>query len=171
MDADLYFEEALIEKVIKSRKNNFFLIDTKSKIDKEAVVVGFKNCMAIALAKGLNHKAILEQVDQLRGEILQFTYRHYKHLTVRRFVNNLAYRDLEDLFRFTTNQDIDPTNNISERELRHLVMIRRISHGSRSPRGAAVTAQLTSIIQTLRMQKVNVLQGLQNILGEFQTSE
>jgi len=124
-----------------------------------------------ALAKGLNHKAILEQVDQLRGEILQFTYRHYKHLTVRRFVNNLAYRDLEDLFRFTTNQDIDPTNNISERELRHLVMIRRISHGSRSPRGAAVTAQLTSIIQTLRMQKVNVLQGLQNILGEFQTSE
>ena len=124
-----------------------------------------------ALAKSLNHQSTQEQVDQLRAEILQLTYRHYKHNTVRRFVNNLANRDLEDLFRFTTNPDIDPTNNISERELRHLVMIRRVSHGSRSRRGANVTAQLTSIIQTLRFRKQNVLQGLQNSLGEFQTSE
>ena len=124
-----------------------------------------------ALAKGLNHQATQEQVDQLRGEILQLTYRHYKHITVRRFVNNLAYRDLEDLFRFTTDPEIDPTNNISERELRHIVMIRRISHGSRSTRGATVTAQLTSIIQTLRLRKQNVIQGLQNILNSLQTTE
>ena len=124
-----------------------------------------------ALAKGLNHKATPEQVDQLRAEILQLTYRHYTHITVRRFVNNLAHRDLEGLFRFTADPEIDSTNNISERELRHLVMIRRISHGSRSTRGATVTAQLTSIIQTLRLQKVNVLQGLQNILNPLQTTE
>lgn len=124
-----------------------------------------------ALAKGLDHKATPEQVDQLKAEILQLTFRHYEHTTVRRFVNNLAYRDLEDLFRFTTDPEIDPTNSISERELRHLVMIRRISHGSRSARGAAVTAQLTSIIQTFRMQKVNVLEVLQNVLNPFQTTE
>ncbi len=123
------------------------------------------------LAKGLNHKAIPEQVDQLRAEILQLTFRHYTHITMRRFVNNLAHRDIEDLFRFTIEPEIDPTNNISERELRHLVMIRRISHGSRSRRGANVTAQLTSIIQTLRHRKENVLHGLQNVLGSFQTTE
>lgn len=124
-----------------------------------------------ALAKGLNHQATLEQVEQLKAEIMQLTWRHYRHPTVRRFVNNLAHRDLEDLFRFTTDPEIDPTNNISERELRHLVMIRRISHGSRSTRGAAVTAQLTSIIQTFRMRKVNVLQELQNVLNPLQTTE
>ena len=123
------------------------------------------------LAKGLNHKATPEQADQLQAEILQLTWRHYKHPTVRRFVNNLAYRDLEDLFRFTTDPEIDPTNNISERELRHLVMIRRISHGSRSTRGATVTAQLTSVIQTFRMQKVNVLEGLQKVLAALQRTE
>jgi transposase len=124
-----------------------------------------------ALAKSLNHQATQEQVDQLQGEILQLTWRHYKHNTVRRFVNNLAHRDLEDLFRFTTDPSIDPTNNISERELRHLVMIRRISHGSRSRRGATVTAQLTSIIQTFRLRKQNVLQELQNLLNPLQTTE
>ena len=124
-----------------------------------------------ALAKGLNHKATKAQVDQLKAEIFLLTQRHYNHITIRRFVNNLANRDLQDLFRFTTDTEIDPTNNISERELRHLVMIRRISHGSRSTRGANVTAQLTSIIQTLRLRKQNVLQELQNILTSLQTTE
>jgi transposase len=124
-----------------------------------------------ALAKELNHKATPEQVEQLRSEILQLTFRHYTHITIRRFVNNLAHRDIDDLFRFVTDPEIDPTNNISERELRHLVMIRRISHGSRSRRGANVTAQLTSIIQTLRLRKENVLQGLQNVLNSFQPTE
>jgi transposase len=124
-----------------------------------------------ALAKGLNHKATQEQVDQLKAEIFMLTQRHYTHITIRRFVNNLAHRDIEDLFRFTTDPEIDPTNNISERELRHLVMIRRISHGSRSTRGANVTAQLTSIIQTIRLRKQNVLQELQNILNPLQTTE
>jgi len=124
-----------------------------------------------AIAKNFNHQATPEQVEQLKGEILQLTTRHYKHNTVRRFVNNLAHRDIENLFRFTTDPEIDPTNNISERELRHLVMIRRISHGSRSRRGATVTAQLTSIIQTLRLRKQNVLEELQKILKPLQTTE
>lgn len=124
-----------------------------------------------ALAKGLNHKGSQEHVDQLKAEIFLLTQRHYKHSTIRRFVNNLTHRDAENLFRFVTDLQIDPTNNISERELRHLVMIRRISHGSRSRRGANVTAQLTSLIQTLRFRKQNVLQGLQNILKLLQTTE
>lgn len=116
------------------------------------------------LAKGLDHKGTAEQVEQFKGEILQLTLRHYKHSIIRKFVNNLYYRDVENLFRFVTDPEIDPTNNISERELRALVIIRKISNGSRSPRGANATAMLLSIIQTLRFNKQNVLEGLQNIL-------
>jgi transposase len=117
-----------------------------------------------ALAKGLNHKGTKEMVEQLEAEIFQLTLRHYKHNIVRKFVNNLSYRDGRDLFRFVTDKEIDPTNNISERELRALVIIRKISNGSRITRGANTTAMLLSIIQTLRFKKENVLQGLQRIL-------
>ncbi len=34
------------------------------------------------------------------------------------YVNNLWKRDIESLFRFVTDPEVDPTNNISERELR-----------------------------------------------------
>jgi transposase len=117
-----------------------------------------------ALAKGLNHNGTAEMVEQLKAEIFQLTLRHYKHSITRKFVNNLYYRDGDDLFRFVTDLEIDPTNNISERELRALVIIRKISNGSRSVRGANATAMLLSIIQTLRFKEENVLQGLQGIL-------
>ena len=117
-----------------------------------------------ALAKGLNHKGNQEMIEQLKAEVFQLTLRRYNHSTIRKFVNNLYYRDGNDLFRFTTDPEIDPTNNISERELRALVIIRKISNGSRSTRGANATAILLSIIQTLRFKKENVLEGLQTIL-------
>jgi len=118
-----------------------------------------------ALAKGLSHKGTNEMAEQLKSEIFQLTLRHYNHSTIRKFVDNLYYRDGDDLFRFVTNPNIDSTNNISERELRALVIIRKISKGSRSRRGANATAMLLSIIQTLRFDGRNVLQGLQAILN------
>ena len=117
-----------------------------------------------SLAKGLNHKGNCEMVEQLKAEIFNLLLRHYKHSTIRKFVDNLYYRDGNDLFRFVTDPEIDPTNNISERELRALVIIRKISNGSRSVRGANATAMLLSIIQTLRFKKENIFQGLQQIL-------
>ena len=116
-----------------------------------------------ALAKGLNHKGTPEHVDQLKAEILLLTKRHYKHTTIRKFVSNLYHRDVENLFRFVTDHEVDPTNNISERELRKLVIIRKISNGSRSTRGANATAMLLSIIETLRINNKNILKELQKI--------
>ena len=115
-------------------------------------------------AKGLNHKGTPEQVQQLCGMVFELTKRHYTHTTIRRFVNSLYYRDVENLFRFITDPDIEPTNNVSEQKLRSMVLMRKISNGSRSQRGAAATALLLSIVQTLRLKKENVLLGLQKIL-------
>ena len=117
------------------------------------------------LATGLNYKGTKELVDQLKAEIFLLTQKHYVHSTIRKFVDNLYYRDGDNLFRFVTDVEIDPTNNISERELRALVIIRKISNGSRSTRGANATAMLLSIIQTLRFKKENVLDGLKNVLN------
>ena len=118
-----------------------------------------------AAAKSLDHKGTIEQVEQLKGEVFQLTLRHYKHSTVRRFVNNLYYRDIESLFIFVMDSDVDPTNNISERELRELVIQRSITHGSSSQRGANAMAMLISVIQTLKLNKRNILHGLRYIIN------
>jgi len=178
----------------KSQKGNFLVVDRHSAFRTLAEKAGFllqvcwshllKNSKDLAknfgadgkyvhrklkevyeMAISLNHRGLPEQAEALKAEIFLLTQRHYKSTTVRRFVNTLWKRDVESLFRFVTNLDIDPTNNISERELRHLVIIRKISNGSRSTRGANASAMLLSITQTLRLNKLNVFEGLKNILN------
>jgi len=117
-----------------------------------------------AFANSLDHRGNEDHIECLKTGIFQLTQRRYKSTTVRKFVNTLFYKDINTLFRFVTDPEVDSTNNISERELREIVIIRKISNGSRSRRGANATALLLSIIQTLRMNKENVLEGLQSIL-------
>ncbi|MEK7142382.1 MAG: IS66 family transposase [Patescibacteria group bacterium] len=138
--------------------------DLKKNFGAEGRYVHHKLKEIFAMAANFEGKGRQEHVDALKAEIFALTLRHYKHITIRRFVNNLWKRDIDSLFRFVTDPDVDPTNNISERELRHLVIIRKISNGSRSARGAHATAMLLSVIQTLRMNKKNPLLGMQEIL-------
>jgi len=133
---------------------------------KEGKYVHKKLKAIYTLAKSLDHKGTLGMVEQFKGEVYMLTQRHYKSLTVWKFVNNLFYRDVESLFRFVTDPEVEPTNNISERELREMVIIRKISNGSRSKKGANATAALLSIIQTLRLNNKNILRGLQEILAQ-----
>jgi len=117
------------------------------------------------MASSFTHCGNEQMVEQFKAMLFKLTLRHYKHHTVRKFVNNLYYRDIEHLFLFVTDKYVDSTNNISERELRHLVIIRKISNGSRSTCGANAMAMLLSIIQTLKFNKCNILKGLSGILN------
>ncbi len=117
------------------------------------------------ISSSFTHCGNEQMVEQFKAIVFKLTLRHYKHHTVRKFVNNLYYRDIEHLFLFVTDKDVDSTNNISERELRHLVIIRKISNGSRSACGANAMAMLLSIIQTLRLNRCNILKGLSGILN------
>ena len=115
-------------------------------------------------AKSLEHQGTPEQVEKLESRITTLTKKKYEHSTVRKWVKNLAQRDLHGLFIFVTNKDVDPTNNISERGLRKLVIHRKISNGSRSVAGAETLATLYTIIETLKSKNKPVFQGLKHIL-------
>lgn len=117
-------------------------------------------------AVSFDHKGNLVDVNRLKKRIFNLTQRKYQSSTVRKFVKTLYERDIESLFIFVTDPDVDPTNNISERELRKIVIIRKISNGSRSRKGAKITAELLSVIQTARMQKEgNILYALKEIIN------
>ena len=70
----------------------------------------------------------------------------------------------EDLFRFKYNSEIGATNNLAERGLRHAVVIRKISNGSRSEDGAETTAKLLSVLQTVKLQTNNPYKSILNLL-------
>ncbi len=54
----------------------------------------------------------------------------------------------QELFTFLDNPLVEPTNNRAERQLRPMVIMRKITFGNRSALGASNQAVMMSIIQT-----------------------
>ncbi len=65
-----------------------------------------------------------------------------------------AHRDR--LWTFLDHDGVEPTNNASERALRHAVIWRKLSFGTQSERGSRFVETMLSVIETCRQQKRNV---------------
>lgn len=90
--------------------------------------------------------------------------RSYRSSEVYKFVKSVCRNHRENLFGFVDNPEIESTNNMAERGLRHAVVIRKISNGSRSDDGAEITARLLSVLQTVKLQTNNPYEGILNLL-------
>ena len=90
--------------------------------------------------------------------------RAYYSKEVFRFVKSICRTHREDLFRFVDNPDVNPFNNLAEQGLRHAVVIRKVSGGSRSKEGADTTAKLLSVMQTVKMQEGNIIDNMAYLL-------
>jgi transposase len=76
------------------------------------------------------------------------------------------YRTHRDsLYVFLHRDDVEPTNNSSERDLRPSVIHRKVVGGFRSEWGAEASAIRTSILATARKQGQNLLDAFRAIAG------
>jgi len=90
--------------------------------------------------------------------------RPYTSKKVFTFVKSICRNHRGDLFRFVDNPEVNPSNNLAERGLRHAVVIRKVSGGSKSKKGADTTAQLLSVTQTIKMQEGNFIDNMMDLL-------
>lgn len=72
---------------------------------------------------------------------------------------------LSELFVFVRFPNIDSSNNRAERVLRHTVVARKISGGTRSPKGSETRAILGSLFGTWRLQGLNPLEQTKLLLA------
>lgn len=95
--------------------------------------------------EGETEEKLLHWIDLIAG-------RTYTSTHVYKFVKSICRTHRENLFRFIGNPEVEPTNNRAERGLRPLVVMRKISGGTRSKNGTHATEVLSSIIQTKQLQ-------------------
>jgi transposase len=92
------------------------------------------------------------------------TSRIYTSKEVYKFAKSIFRNHRDDLFRFIDNPEIESTNNIAERGLRHAVIMRKISNGNRSQKGADITKRLLSVTETIKLNYSNPLTAMSNVL-------
>ena len=59
------------------------------------------------------------------------------------------------LWMFLYHEGVEPTNNASERALRHAVIWRKLSFGAQSARGSRFAETMLTVIETCRQQNRN----------------
>lgn len=75
--------------------------------------------------------------------------------------------DFDNLWAFTKVDGMEPTNNTAERDMRKIVIWRKKSFGTRSLRGEKFVERITSIAETLKRQKKNILSFLEAAIASF----
>ena len=75
----------------------------------------------------------------------------------------LKYR--QHLYVFLHRKDVEPTNNVAERALRHSVIHRKVIGCFRSSWGAKAYAALASVIDTAELAGIDAFQTIQKLMG------
>jgi transposase len=74
-------------------------------------------------------------------------------------------RHQDELFQFVLVAGLAADNNLAERSLRPLVVVRKISGGTRSPKGSQTRMTLASIFGTWKARDLNPFMQCLNLLG------
>ena len=77
----------------------------------------------------------------------------------REFLN-----DWDAIFRVLDHPQLPMTNNAAEQMLRHWVILRRISHGTRNKKGSQALALIASVIETCRQRQASPLRYLTAVI-------
>jgi len=101
--------------------------------------------------------------ELLSQELEDFSFPNPNKRILKRFAKRLG-RHKEELFTFLYEKDIDYHNNHAEQQIRPDVIFRKITFGNRSVKGVENHNVLMSILQTAKLNGLDPLATLENIL-------
>ena len=119
------------------------------------------------------HHRLRENPDAARRELVKAGERLWR--TIVRSppagkAENIARRFLENgdaYLRFTTNPEIEPTNNRAEQAIRQVVIDRASSQGTRSPNGRAYKERIWTVLTTCAMRRASAFEFLRQALSAY----
>ena len=120
--------------------------------------------------RGLIHAVAEDQdhtiLNPIQARLQRACKLHRDHDTEK--IRQLAREILNDwaaIVAFVTNPLLPPTNNEAERALRHAVIARRLSFGTRTEEGSAAYAASLSVVETCRRRGVDPWSYITDVLA------
>lgn len=95
-----------------------------------------------------------KEAEAIKARILELSQRQAKHLGVRKWQDFYVEKS-ERLYQWCESAQIPAANNYAEREIRKVVIARKLSYGSQSQEGAKTREIWTSVLQSLKKREEN----------------
>jgi transposase len=96
------------------------------------------------------------RMKQIKTHFLEIVRHPPDHKLAQKLARRFEGDRADDYFRFMANPAIEPTNNGTERDIRHTVIDRRVTQGTRSEAGMRWCERIWTTIATCKKQNRNV---------------
>jgi hypothetical protein len=116
--------------------------------------------------EGLSRGAFGRRAATLRRKLKRAMNTPAQHLGVRAY-QDLFRENAHRLYHWADDCQVPAENNLAERELRPLVVARKVSFGSQSQNGAHTREVLMTVLHTLRKQTDNPAQAFRAALDQL----
>lgn len=113
---------------------------------------------------GTQAKERIRQEAYFKEKLRRVSLPHLTTMTPQSSLCGRMIKFLPELFTFVRFPNVSPTNNLAERTLRHTVVQRKISGGTRSAKGSETRMILGSLFGTWNLQGLNPLQECRKLL-------
>jgi transposase len=136
-------------------------------------VAGFAPLLAHAMklrVQQLTPAAFRERALELKIAIKALAHSPAQHPGIQK-IQNLFREQAARLYHWAKAPTIPADNNLAERELRPLVIARKISFGSQSEQGARTREILMSVLHTLRKRTDNIFDAFKRCLDRLAENE
>lgn len=120
--------------------------------------------------EGLSPAKYQQKAARIKERILKLSDREAKHPGVRR-CQDFYVEKADRLYQWCRSAEIPAENNYAEREIRKIVMARKISHGSQSETGAETREIWTSVLESLKKREANPRAKLVEALNKLSADE
>jgi len=106
----------------------------------------------------------IRQMEQIKRGFLKLVRRPPDHKLAKKLARRFRGKAAEDYFRFLTEPKLEPTNNSTERQIRPVVIDRRITQGTRGDAGMRWCERIWTALATCKKQKRNVFKFIHHTL-------
>ena len=118
---------------------------------------------------GLSRPQFLRQAATIKRRIIAIAHRQANHPAIRR-IQDIFRENSHRLYHWARDPSIPAENNLAERDLRPLVIARKVSFGSQSEAGARTREILMSVLHTLKKRGRAPAAALQDTLDQLARS-
>lgn len=109
-----------------------------------------------------------KRIKTIKEGFLSRMRRPPDHREAKKLARRFKGRRLaEHYFRFLTEPGVEPTNNGTEREIRHTVIDRRVTQGTRGNAGMRWCERIWTTIATCKKQNRNVFEFIHNAIAAY----
>jgi len=106
----------------------------------------------------LTTKGFIRSMGKIKKGFLSRMRRAPNHPLAKRLARRFRGKAAEAYFRFLTEPAVEPTNNGTERQIRSVVIDRRITQGTRGQSGMRWCERIWTILATCKKQERNVFE-------------